>query len=79
MKTALEDVGYDKLDGEAMYQAYQRMTGFDRKDLVGPCAYSPTSRKGCDMVKLYRVESGKVVPITDWVKAPDAVSLYPEW
>lgn len=79
IKIALEDVGYDKLDGEAMYQAYQKLTGFDTEDITGPCAYSPTSRKGTDMVKFYRVESGKVVPITDWVKAPDAVSRYPGW
>jgi len=25
------------------------------------------------------VQGGKTVPITDWVKAPDAVSLYPNW
>lgn len=76
LKIALEDVGYDKLDGEAMYQAYQKLTGLDRQGIAGPCTYSPTSRRPSELVKFYRVESGKVVPITDWRKAPDAVALY---
>ena len=79
MKIALDDVGYDKLNGEAVYKAYQKLTGFDSEGVAGPCAYSPTSRKGSDTVKFYRVQGGKTVPITDWVKAPDAVSLYPDW
>jgi hypothetical protein len=27
-------------------------------------------------MKFYRVKDARVVPITDWIKAPDAVSLY---
>jgi len=80
LKIALKDVGYDKMDGEAMYKAYQKLTGFDSGGVMGPgCAYSPTSCKSNEFVRFYRVQSGKTVPITDWVKAPDAVSLYPNW
>ena len=78
LELALEDVGYEQLDGDAVYEAYQKMTGFSRDGLAGDCTYSPTSRKPSDIVKFYRVENGKTVPITDWVKAPDAVALY-EW
>lgn len=79
IKIALKAVGYDKLDGEATYQAYQKLTGFSRQGAFGPCAYSPTSRRGSEMVRFYRVQSGKLIPITDWQKTPDAVSLYPDW
>jgi len=79
LKIALGDVGYDKLNGEAVYQAYQKLTGLDAKGVTGPCAYSPTSRKSTEFVRFYRVQSGKTVPITDWGKAPDAVSLYRNW
>lgn len=80
MKMALDDVGYDKFNGEEMYKAYQKLTGFDSEGVMGPgCAYSPTSRKSNEHVKFYRVQSGKTVSITDWVKAPDAVSLYTNW
>ena len=78
LEIALEDVGYDELDGDAVYEAYQKMTGFSREGLAGDCTYSPTSRRPSDIVKFYRVENSKLVPVTDWVKVPDAVGLY-EW
>jgi peptidoglycan hydrolase-like protein with peptidoglycan-binding domain len=76
LKAALKAVGYDKLKADDMYQAYQRITGLERHGIQGPCAYSPTSRRGSLEVKIYRVKDGKIVPITDWRKAPDAVSLH---
>ncbi len=76
---ALEKIGYEALSGDHMYQAYQSLTGYDRLGLMGPCAYSPTSRRSSDVVKFYQVRGGKTVPITDWLKPPDAVSLYPGW
>jgi hypothetical protein len=76
LKIALKEVGYSKLDGEAMLKAYQKLTGFKRQGITGPNAYSPTSRRGSWEIRFYRVKSTKVIPITDWVKAPDAVSLH---
>jgi branched-chain amino acid transport system substrate-binding protein len=76
LKIALKEVGYKKLDGEAMYQAYQKLTGQKWAGLQGPCAYSPTSRRGSWEVRFYQVKAGKVVSISDWIKAPDAVSLH---
>ncbi len=76
LKIALKDVGYEKLDGEAMFRAYQKLTGFKRQGITGPNAYSPTSRRGSLEVKFYQVKSSKSVAITDWIKAPDAVSLH---
>jgi branched-chain amino acid transport system substrate-binding protein len=76
LKIALKDVGYEKLDGEAMFKAYQKLTGFKRQGITGPNAYAPNSRRGSLEVKFYQVKSGKSVPITDWIKAPDSVSLH---
>jgi len=76
VKTALKAVGYKKLNADEVYKAYQRITGLDRADVQGPCAYSPSSRRGSLEIKIYRVKDGKSVPITDWRKAPDAVSLH---
>ena len=77
LKIALKDVGYDKLNGEAMYKAYQKLTGLElSQGIQGPCAYSPTSRRGSKEIKFYRVMGGKVVPITGWRVAPDTVSLH---
>jgi hypothetical protein len=76
LKIALKEVGYKKLDGEVIYQTYQKLTGVQRAGLQGPCAYSPTSRRGSWEVRFYQVRAGKVVSISNWIKAPDAVSLH---
>jgi branched-chain amino acid transport system substrate-binding protein len=76
LKIALKQVGYKKLDGEAIYQAYQKLTGVERGGLQGPCAYSPTSRRGSWEVRFYQVRGGKINSISGWIKAPDAVSLH---
>ena len=76
LKIALKQVGYKKLDGEAMLQAYQKLTGLQRGGLQGPCAYSPTSRRGSWEVRFYQVRGGKINSISGWIKAPDAVSLH---
>ena len=76
LKEALEAVGYEKLKADDMYKAYQKITGLERLGIQGPCAYSPTSRRGSLEVKTYRVKNGKIIPITGWRKAPDAVSLH---
>ena len=76
LRIALKQVGYKKLDGEAMYQAYQKLTGLERGGLQGPCAYSPTSRRGSLEVRFYQVQGGKINSISGWIKTPDAVSLH---
>ncbi|MBW1690333.1 MAG: ABC transporter substrate-binding protein [Deltaproteobacteria bacterium] len=76
LKNALKAVGYNKLNADEVYKAYQRITGLERSGVQGPCAYSPSSRRGSLEVKIYRVKGGKIVPVTDWRKAPDAVSLH---
>ncbi|MBM3148756.1 MAG: hypothetical protein FJ008_01520 [Chloroflexi bacterium] len=79
LEIALDEVDYDKISGEPAYKAMQTITGTDAGGIGGPCAYSPTSRKAGAMVKFYRVQSGKNVPISDFVPAPDAVSLHKSW
>lgn len=76
LKDAVKRVGPDKLTREEMYNSYQRITGQDRQGVGGASAYGPKSRRGTEVVKFYRVTDGKIVPITDWVKTPDAVALH---
>ena len=79
LRKAIDDVGYDELDGEAMLRAYESLTGLDvTQGIQGPCTYSPTSHQGSDTVRFYQVKSGKLVPLSDWRKAPDCVSLH-DW
>ncbi len=76
LKIALKAAGYEKLEADDMYKAYQKLTGLNKNDIQGPCAYSPTSRLGSKLVKIYRVKAGKIVPITGWREAPNAVALH---
>ncbi len=76
LKIALKEVGYEKLDSEAMYRAYQKLTGGGhRQGMTGPCTYDAKTRRGADLIKFYQVKAGKIVAITDWRKAPDVVGL----
>jgi ABC-type branched-subunit amino acid transport system substrate-binding protein len=75
LKKALDAVGYDKLNGAAMYEAFQQLTGMEQEGAQGPIAYSKTQRRGSMEYRIYQVKNGKNIRITDWVKAPDAVSL----
>lgn len=76
LKVALDAVGYDKISGEDIFQAYQKIGGKSNRGLMGPCSYGPKSRKATEVVKVYQVKNHKLVPVTDWVKTPDAVSLH---
>jgi len=75
LKKALDAVGYDKLNGEAMYQAFQKLTGIAQEGAQGPIAYDKTQRRGSWDYLIYRVVNGKNIRITEWKKSPDAVSL----
>jgi branched-chain amino acid transport system substrate-binding protein len=76
LKVALDEVGYDKIAGDDIYRAYQKIGGKDTNGLMGPCTYGPDSRRASRVVKIYQVKNSKIVPITDWVTTPDAVSLH---
>jgi branched-chain amino acid transport system substrate-binding protein len=72
---ALKDVGYDKINGEAFYQALQKVQGDVTEGMMGRVDLGPKARNMSDTVKFYRVTKGKLEPISGWVKTPDCVSL----
>ncbi len=76
LRLALKEVGYEKVNGEAIFEASKRITGFVPKGLAGPTTWSEKERRGSRTVKFYQVKDGKTVPLTDWVETPDAVALY---
>lgn len=77
LKIALRDVGYDKINGETMYRAYQKLEGKETtQGLQGPCAYSLNSRLGSREIRWNQVKGEAIVPVSGWIKAPDAVSMY---
>jgi len=76
LRVALEEAGYESIIGEHLFKAYQKIGGMSTEGLMGPCTYGPDSRVASRVLKFYQVKNSKLVPITDWIKAPDAVSLH---
>lgn len=75
IKMALNKVGYDKINGEAVYQAFQKLQGDLTEGIMAPIALGPKTRMMQREIKFYRVTNGKLVPLSGWIKPPDVVSL----
>jgi hypothetical protein len=79
VRDAIKRVGKSKLSREEIFNSYTNsISGLSREGIQGPCTYGPKSRNGSMVVKFYKVTDGQIVPVTDWVKTPDAVSLH-QW
>ncbi len=75
IRLALKEVGYDKINGEAVYQALQKLQGDLTDGIMGSIALGPKTRMMSREIRFYRVTKGKLVPISGWVQVPDVVSL----
>ena len=77
LKIALKKVSYEKLDGTVLAESIRQLTGSTHRQGVGPpTSFSPTNNRAGMEVKFYRIQKGKLVSISDWVKAPDTVSMH---
>ncbi|HET6477955.1 MAG TPA: ABC transporter substrate-binding protein [Dehalococcoidales bacterium] len=77
MRLAVENAGYDVLakGGEEAWQAVetqgiQKLNNFDVGGLHGPVSYSPGDNRLSKSVRLFQIQGGNIVPITDWIEAP---------
>lgn len=69
VKRAVEEVGYENLDGAAVARALLGMKDFDPYG-IGPISYTPEDHRGSNLVRIYQVQGGEVVPVSDWREAP---------
>ena len=77
LRLAIENAGYDVLakGGEEAWQAVetqgiQKLNNFDVGGLHGPVSYSPGDNRLSKSVRLFQIQGGNIVPITDWIDAP---------
>jgi len=77
LRLAVENAGYDVLakGGEEAWQAVetqgiQKLNNYDVGGLHGPVSYSPGDNRLAKSVRLFQIQSGEIVPITDWIEAP---------
>jgi len=75
LKIAYKEVGYEKLNREAVYQGLQKVAGDVTQGATGPVVWGPKKRMFNDSLKFYRITKGKHVPLGGWRKTPDCTSL----
>jgi len=69
MKRAIENVGYENLDGTAIKEGMDSIKDFDVHGLA-TITYTPDDHRGVTKVAIYQVKEGKIVRVTDWREAP---------
>jgi len=69
VKRALEEVGYENLNGLAVRRALESMKDFDVDGMV-KITYGPEDRRGSQTYAVYQVQGGKIVRLSDWQEVP---------
>jgi len=77
LRVALDNVGYDKLangDAEAWKaieeQGIKKLKNYTVGGLHGPVSYTPGDNRLSKSVRVFQVQGGNIVPLTDWIDAP---------
>jgi len=77
LKEAVKNAGYDVLakgDAESWKaleeQGIQKLNNYDVDGLHGPVSYSEDDNRLSKSVRVFQVQSGNIVPLTDWINAP---------
>ena len=69
IRRAVENVGYENLDGLAIKEALDSIKDFDVYGLA-TVTYKPGDHRGNTKVAIYEVRDGKIVRVSDWQEAP---------
>jgi len=77
LRVALENVGYDVLakgDVESWRavetQGIQKLDGYDVEGLESPVSYTPGDNRLGKSLRVFQVQNGAIIPLTDWLEAP---------
>jgi branched-chain amino acid transport system substrate-binding protein len=70
IRVAIEEVGYENLDGRAVKEAMYSIKDFDPHGTGKKVTYTPEDHRGNPSIRIYEVRSGDVVPVSDWRQAP---------
>ena len=69
IRRAIENVGYENVDGAAVKEALDSIKDFDVYGLA-TVTYGPGDHRGVTKVAIHRIEDGKMVRVTDWQEVP---------
>ena len=67
MSRAVKKVGYENLNGDAIYDAYEKLKDFDNSGLTAPVSYDETRREGIEKARLMTFKDGQPTIVTDFL------------
>ncbi|MFC1970748.1 ABC transporter substrate-binding protein [Chloroflexota bacterium] len=77
LRVALDNAGYDALAaGDAASwqiletQGIQKLKNYDVGGLHGPVSYTAGDNRLSKSVRVFQVQGGEIIPLTDWIDAP---------
>jgi branched-chain amino acid transport system substrate-binding protein len=71
IKMAIEKVGYENLDGQAVREALDTYKDYDPYGYGAPLDYTdPENHRGSPWVRIYQIQGGKQVGVSEWKEAP---------
>lgn len=70
VKQAIQDVGWDNLSSEAVYDALNKLSNIDTWGNQEDFGFAPDRRIGVSTIKIYQYTKDGTVSVSDWVKLP---------
>jgi hypothetical protein len=79
VKNALETVGYDKLNGAAIFDGYMKIKNFTARGIFKEIDYTKGDRRGNKWLRISKLnKDGSVSAITEWFPSPWNLKLKAE-
>lgn len=71
-RIAIEEVGFDNLNGKVLKETLEGLEGYDCNGLIPPMSFSPQDHRGHLYTRAVRIQPGAwFAPITDYVRVPE--------
>ncbi len=68
LRQAIADVGFEDLDGEALYNAFQKLRHVDTNGIFYDASWGPDRRIGLSGIKIKQYTKTETVSVTDWIE-----------
>ena len=79
VENAIKKVGYDRLNGQSIYDGYMQIKNFTADGIYKEISYSKEDVRGGKWLKISKFDKdGKLVNVTDWMEAPWNLKLKAE-
>lgn len=71
LRLAIANVGVDNLTPQAVEEyGFKKLNNFDVGGLHGPVTYTAGDNRLSKSVRVFKIQSGEIAPITGWIEAP---------